>query len=127
MLPVAALILSATVRQISPSLEEAAEISGAQWGRTFTRIIMPQMAIGLGAAIVVAFILAFGEIGATVLVTPPGSSTLPIHIYTMIANAPSSHVAALALMQTTIILVPLLAFVFLLKENPLQNRRHRVR
>ncbi len=90
------------------SLKEAAEVAGAQWLKSFTRIMLPQMKTGLIAALVVAFIFAFGELGATVLVTPPGNSTLPVHIYTMIANAPSSEVAALALMQTGIILVPLI-------------------
>jgi hypothetical protein len=37
--------------------------------------------------------LAFGELGAGVLVTPPGESTLPIRIYTLIANAPPAQVS----------------------------------
>ena len=50
---------------------------------------------------------AFGELGASILVSPPGESTLPIRIYTIIANAPASVVAALALLQLMVILVPL--------------------
>ena len=41
------------------------------------------------------------------LVAPPGESTLPVRIYTLIANSPSSEVASLALMQTAIVLIPL--------------------
>ena len=48
---------------------------------------------------VVVFVLAFGELGASILVAPPGETTLPIRIYTLIANAPPSQVAALALVQ----------------------------
>jgi iron(III) transport system permease protein len=70
-------------------------------------IVFPQMASALGAAWVVAFILAFGELGATILVAPPGEATLPIRIYTMIANAPSAQVAALALLQASVIFAPL--------------------
>ncbi len=108
--PVAALVLAASVRQIPISSEEAADVAGASWLRTFTRIVLPQMRSGLAAAWVVAFIFTFGELGATVLVTPPGESTLPVRIYTMIANTPTSVVAALALMQAGIILVPLALF-----------------
>ena len=108
--PVATLILAASVRQVPTSLEEAAELSGAGWLRRFTRIILPQLRSGVTAALLVTFIFAFGELGATVLVTPPGSSTLPVHIYTMIANAPPREVAALALMQMGIILIPLALF-----------------
>ena len=108
--PVAALILAASIRQLSPSFEEAAEVAGSGWLRNFIRIVLPQIRTGLAAAWVVAFIFAFGELGATVLVTPPGESTLPVRIYTLIANTPSSEVAALALMQAGIIIIVLALF-----------------
>lgn len=57
-----------------------------------------------------SFIFTFGELGATALVAPPGESTLPLRIYTIIANAPSSTVASLALTQAGIILAPLALF-----------------
>ena len=65
------------------------------------------MRASVAAAWVVAFVFAFGELGATILVAPPGESTLPVRVYTLIANTPPSEVAALALMQVGIILVPL--------------------
>src|SRR5262245_38156837 len=105
--PLGALILAASVRQVSVSLEEAAELSGVGWLRIFTRIVLPQIKTGIAAAWIVAFIFAFGELGATVLVAPPGESTLPVRIYTLIANTSSSEIAALALMQVCVILVPL--------------------
>jgi ABC-type spermidine/putrescine transport system permease subunit II len=55
---------------------------------------------------VIAFVLAFGELGVSILIAPPGETTLPIRIYTIIANTPPAHVAALALLQTMVILIP---------------------
>ncbi len=107
LVPAAALILAAAVRQVPVSLEEAAEVAGAGWPRTFIRIVLPRIRAGLAAALVVSFIFAFGELGATMLVAPPGQSTLPVRVYTLIANAPPGEVAALGLMQACIILVPL--------------------
>jgi iron(III) transport system permease protein len=105
--PVAAMIIATSVRQVPVSFEEAAEIGGASWPRIITRIVLPQILNGIGVAWIVVFIFAFGEIAATVLVAPPGESTLPIRIYTIIANTSSSRVAALALMQAGIALAPL--------------------
>lgn len=105
--PVAALALAASARYVPVSHEEAAAVAGAGWLRTMSRIVLPQIRLGIVAAWVIAFILAFGELGVSILVAPPGEATLPIRIYTIIANTPSSNVAVLALLQTTVIFVPL--------------------
>jgi iron(III) transport system permease protein len=109
LLPVAVLALAASGRAVPLSHEEAAAVSGAGWVRTMWRIVVPQMLLGLVAAWLVAFVLAFGELGVSILVAPPGETTLPIRIYTTIANAPSSSVAVLALLQASVILLPLAA------------------
>ena len=116
-LPVAALILAAGVRQISHSAEEAAEVVGAGWLRIFSRIVVPQLRGGIAAAWVIVFIFSFGELGATILVAPPGESTLPVRIYTLLANTTSSQVAALALMQTAIVLAPLILLAMVLNTK----------
>jgi iron(III) transport system permease protein len=105
--PVAALAVAATTRYVPVSHEEAAAVSGAGWLRTMTRIVVPQIRLGLLTAWVIAFVLAFGELGVSILIAPPGEATLPIRVYTIIANTPPSHVAALALLQTAVILIPL--------------------
>jgi iron(III) transport system permease protein len=105
--PVAALAVAATTRYVPVSHEEAAAVSGAGWLRTITRIVVPQIRLGLLTAWVIAFVLAFGELGVSILIAPPGEATLPIRIYTIIANTPPSHVAVLALLQTVVVLSPL--------------------
>jgi iron(III) transport system permease protein len=115
--PVAALILATGVRQISKSSEEAAEIAGASWTRIFGGIVLPQLRTGIAATWVVSFIFCFGELGATILVAPPGESTLPTRVYTLIANTPSSDVASLALMQVGITLIPLVLLSVLVRRR----------
>lgn len=113
----AALLLAASARQIPVSFEEAAVVAGASWPRTFCRIVLPQMFTGLLAAWVVAFIFAIGEIGATALVAPPGESTLPVRVYTLIANTPASKLAALALAQVIIVFLPLALFALFVRQS----------
>ena len=103
--PVAALILAASTRYVPLAHEEAASVGGAHWMRTVSRIVLPQMRLGIAAVWIVVFVLAFGELGVSILVAPPGEATLPIRIYTMIANTPPSHVAVFALLQTAIVLI----------------------
>ena len=114
---VAALMLAAATRQVPASLEGAAEVAGASWPRVFGHIVLPQITAATAAALVVSFMFAFGELGATVLVAPPGESTLPVRVYTLIANAPSSQVASLALMQASIVLVPLIVFAWFARDK----------
>ena len=109
-LPVATLIMAATTQTVPVSQEEAAAVNGIGWFGTMRGIVLPQLKVGVGAAWVVAFVLAFGELGASILVAPPGEATLPIRIYTIIANTPPSHVAALALLQSLVIFIPVAAF-----------------
>ena len=110
-LPLAALILAAVARYVPRSHEEAAAVNGAGWARNMSRIVLPQMRLGILATWVIVFVLAFGELGVSILVAPPGEATLPIRIYTLIANSPPSQVALLALLQISIITVPLAILV----------------
>ena len=105
--PVAALAIAATTRYVPISHEEAAAVSGAGWLRTIMRIVVPQIRLGLLTAWIIAFVLAFGELGISILIAPPGEATLPIRIYTIIANTAPSHVAVLALLQAAVVLSPL--------------------
>jgi iron(III) transport system permease protein len=108
-IPVAVLILAATMSAVPVAQEEAAIVSGAGWLETMCRIVLPQVKLGIAGAWVIVFVLAFGELGVSILVAPPGETTLPIRIYTIIANTPPSHVAALALLQSLVIFTPLVA------------------
>lgn len=110
LVPVATLIMAAAIQTVSASQEEAAAVSGIGWFRTMRGVVLPQVKVGVAAAWVVAFVLAFGELGASILVAPPGEATLPIRIYTIIANTPPSHVAVLALLQSLVIFIPVATF-----------------
>jgi iron(III) transport system permease protein len=115
-LPLAALIMGSAMHSIPRSQEEAAVTAGAGWLRTITHIVGPQLARAAAATWVIVFVLAFGELGASILVVPPGAETLPIRIYTLIANALPAEVAALALLQVAATLLPLVALATLFRR-----------
>jgi iron(III) transport system permease protein len=108
-LPLGVLLTGVAARQVPASLEEAAAMTGASWPRTWLRVWLPQLRGAILAVWSLTFVLAFGELGASVLVNPPGSTTLPVHIYTLVANAPPGQLAALALLQAVVGMVGLWA------------------
>jgi iron(III) transport system permease protein len=109
-LPIAVLIIAAGVRQVHVSSEEAAEMCGVSWVRSFWKLVVPQVRGSLIAAWVAVFVFTFGELGTTVLVSPPGVFTMPVRMYTLIANAREGEVATLALLQIIAAIVPMCIF-----------------
>ena len=65
---------------------------------------LPLMAGGLSAALVVVFALSLGEIGATLLVIPPGLGTAALRLYNLLHYGAPASTAGLALSLLFIIL-----------------------
>jgi ABC-type Fe3+ transport system permease subunit len=105
--PMAALLLGAYLRQLPASREEAAIVFGAHWWRMLGRIVIPSARLGLMVIWTICFIFMFGELGTTVLVAPPGTTTLPVRVYAIMANSPDQRTAELCLMQTFVVLLSL--------------------
>jgi len=96
-LPWAALVVLAQMRRVDQSLIEAARVHGKGTVMSWLRVDLPLVAPGIVAAAGIVFALTLGELGATLLVTPPGRSTLTIRIYNYLHYGGSADVAALCL------------------------------
>ncbi len=101
-------IISNAIKQIPPSFEEAAQLSGAGFVLRIRKILLPLIAEGLVAAFLLGFIFSLSELGTTILVYPPGTSVMPITVYTIMANAPQSLTSALSLIVLFITFAALL-------------------
>jgi ABC-type Fe3+ transport system permease subunit len=98
-------IVANAVKQISPSLEEAAKMMGANFSQRMRSIMLPLLSKGLFAAFLISFIFIIGELAITLLVYPPGTSVMPIKIFTLMANAPQNLVSAMSLVVLIITLI----------------------
>lgn len=116
-LPIGALLCGAFLRRVPPGVEEAAVVAGASSTRTFTHIFVSMSRRGLAAVWLVMFILMCGDVALTILVAPPGEANLGVWAYTLIANAPTSEVAKLALMQMGIAVLPLAGIALLARDG----------
>ena len=79
--PLATRSANSTLRQIDPSLEEAARIAGASRLQSLWRILLPLARPGLAVAFLLVFIPALSELSATILLYSGGTETIAVAIF----------------------------------------------
>lgn len=120
--PYATIIMTSGMKQVNPRLEEAAALSGARWARVIGRIVAPLSKHNLMVAFFIVFILAFGELGTTLLIIPPGRETIPIKIYNLMHYGADQKVAALCLIIINLIICMSGIFLLLKKYISIPNK-----
>ncbi len=75
--------VSAGLARLAPDFEQVAESLGARPLYKLRRVTLPMLAPYLIAAFSLSFALSMGELGATVMVYPPGWVTLPVGIFAL--------------------------------------------
>ena len=124
--PLAALMLLTQMRRTDPILLDAARIQQKNDLHTWLRIRLPLLRPALLGTMAIIFILTAGELGATLLVAPPGEATLAMRIYSFLHYGASEAVAGLGLVMSLVALVfgavVLLSFLrwsrYTSRENP---------
>jgi len=105
-LPLTVLVLAAYMKRINPGYLEAAAVFQKDEIQGFFKVFIPFMLPGLLAAFGLVFALSSGELGATLLVAPPGKATLTMKIYNYLHYGATDTVAGLcaAFMIITLLL-----------------------
>lgn len=111
----AAKLTENSIKQIPPSLNEAAQIAGISAYSRLRKILLPLTAPALFASFIVGFIFSLGELGTTIMIYPPGTEIMPIKVFTIMANAPQSLTSSMALIVFLITLLTVSVFYFALK------------
>jgi iron(III) transport system permease protein len=93
--------------QVPDSMEEAARVAGGGWLRRIMKIWIPLMRKGLLGAWLVGFLFCLRDLDVTMMIYPPGGDTLPVHIFTIMANSPEEVIAAMCLIMVATALLPL--------------------
>jgi iron(III) transport system permease protein len=94
---------NAAFRQIDPSLEETARVTGAGWLRTFRSVTLPLARPGLFAGWLLVFVPAIQELSASILLFSSESITLAVAVYNLYETGALEPVAALAIVTMVII------------------------
>jgi iron(III) transport system permease protein len=99
--PVAALIAMRTWNAMPRTWALAGAVHGVPLFRYVGSVVFPFLAPGLGMSVAICGLLATADVVTVLLVHPPGQSSLPLAIFTIMANAPESLVSALCLVYVT--------------------------
>ncbi|MGR3218186.1 MAG: ABC transporter permease [Candidatus Anammoxibacter sp.] len=102
-------IMSATFANLPCSMEEAVQSVGGGWFHSLSGILIPLVKRGLIVTWLVSFIFCLKDMGITMMVYPPAHDTLPVRIFTIMANSPEDVIAALCMIMVVITLLPLCA------------------
>jgi len=87
-------------------MEEAARVAGAGWFRRMALIVAPLARRGLFAGWIVGYVFSMRDTGITMLVYPAGHDTLPVRIFTLMANGRPDLIAALCVVMIAATLLP---------------------
>ena len=96
-LPVATLLAMRRFGILSPSWAHAAAVHGVPLSTYLWRVVAPTVRPMALLAVVLVALLASADVGTALLLQPPGESSLSVTVFTVMANAPESLVAALCL------------------------------
>lgn len=89
-------LVSASLADFDPAVEEAARNLGAGWWRTFLQVTLPLIRPGVLAGALFAFIISFDELVITLFLAGPGLETLPIRIFTYVEYSSDPTISAIS-------------------------------
>ena len=87
---------TASLRQIKPSIEEAAASLGARPFNVFLQVTTPLIMPGLIAGAMMSFITAINELSSTLILYTGKTITMPVHIYISVLDGEFGIAAALS-------------------------------
>ena len=91
-----ALVVRARLADMDNRLEEAASDLGANEWVTFRRVTLPLLMPGVVSGALLAFTLSLDDFVITFFVAGPGSTTLPVQVYSMIKFGVTPEVNAIS-------------------------------
>lgn len=116
-IPFVVVVVRARLEGFDPSIEEAALDLGANEWETFRRITLPIIMPGIIASALLAFTLSIDDVIISFFVAGPGSTTLPLKIFSMVKFGVTPEINALS----TIMLVLTLTIVVIAERIRLKN------
>ena len=113
----AAVVVQSRLRDFDMSIEEAASDLGATQPFIFFSITLPVIAPAVIAAWLLAFTLSFDDLVIASFVSGPGSSTLPIVVFSKVRLGVTPEINALATIMIALVAVSVIAASVIIYRN----------
>ena len=107
----------ASLQQISPSIEEAAESLGSNRLNTFFKITVPMMMPGIISGAILSWVTMISELSTSILLYNVRTRTMTVAIYTEVIRGNYGVAAALSTMLTLLTVLSLLLFMKVSKSG----------
>jgi len=96
-LPLATLVMWSQLASVPQDVLDSAASEGAGWWRQLLAVALPMRWAAVVATACMAMVVAVGDLAATLLVAPPGVSTLSVRIFGLLHYGAEDRVSALCL------------------------------
>jgi iron(III) transport system permease protein len=123
-IPFTTRVAVASMKQVHPSMIEAARLCSGNLAKTVGGITGPLCVPGIAASLYLGYVLCLGELGTTLLVIPPGASTITIRIYTLLHYGAGREVAALCLVLIGLAFLPFPFIALWIKKYAAAEQRY---
>lgn len=104
-MPFGVIVTTAWFKRIDQDLVHAAAILERRAWRNHLLVLLPMISTGLFVGAAMIFLFGFGELGATVVVLPPGLSTMTVRLYNYLHYGATEMVLGLSFMIMAVIVV----------------------
>ena len=101
----------ASLLQIAPSIEEAAESLGSSRWNTFVKVTIPMMLSGIISGAILSWVTMISELSTSILLYNVKTRTMTVAIYTEVLRGNYGIAAALSTMLTILTVISLLVFM----------------
>jgi putrescine transport system permease protein len=119
----ATVVIQARLQDMHPSLEEAASDLGARPFQVFTLIILPLISQALVSAWLLTFTLSLDDVVLSAFLSGPGSTTMPLVIFSRARLGMSPSINAVATVIIAVVSVGVIAASYWIAHNERKRSR----
>jgi putrescine transport system permease protein len=119
----ATVIVQARLQDLNPQLEEAAMDLGARPGQVFYLVTLPMISQSLMSAWLLTFTLSLDDVVLSAFLSGPGSTTLPLVIFSRARLGLDSSINAVATVIVAIVAIGTVAASYMIARGERQRQR----